>query len=98
MTNAARHTPAGEVIVVRLEEAVGSTRISVSNPGQPIPKESLLRMFDRFWRGDSARAKSSDGHGLGLAIVRAVALMHGGQTFAVYSAGTTTVGFTVTSR
>ena len=96
VTNAARYTPTGEVIVVRLNEAEGSPRISVSNPGPPIPKETLLRMFDRFWRCDAARAKSSEGHGLGLAIVRAVALMHGGKTFAVSSAGTTTVGFTMT--
>lgn len=98
VTNAARYTPAGEVIVVRLEEAEGLPRVSVSNPGPPIPKESLMRMFDRFWRGDAARAKSSEGHGLGLAIVRAVALMHGGEPFAVSSAGTTTVGFTVARR
>ena len=95
VTNAARYTPTGEVIVVRLEAAEGSPRISVSNPGPPIPKETLRRMFDRFWRSDAARAKSSEGHGLGLAIVRAVALMHGGETFAVSFAGTTTVGFTV---
>ena len=97
VTNAARYTPTGEVIVVRLEAAEGSPRISVSNPGPPIPKETLQRMFDRFWRSDAARAKSLEGHGLGLAIVRAVALMHGGETFAVSSAGTTTVGFTVKS-
>ena len=97
VTNAARYTPTGEVIVVRLEAAEGSPRVSVSNPGPPIPKETLRRMFDRFWRSDAARAKSSEGHGLGLAIVRAVALMHGGETFAVSSAGTTTVGFTVKS-
>ena len=97
VTNAARYTPTGEVIVVRLDAAEGSPRISVSNPGPPIPKETLQRMFDRFWRSDAARAKSSEGHGLGLAIVRAVALMHGGETFAGSSAGTTTVGFTVKS-
>lgn len=97
VTNAARYTPTGEIIVVRLDQADGLARISVSNPSAPIAKETLLRMFDRFWRSDAARAKSSQGHGLGLAIVRAVALMHGGETFAVSSAGTTTVGFTVTS-
>lgn len=98
VTNAARYTPAGEVIVVRLDEGDGSPRVSVSNPSPQIPKETLLRMFDRFWRSDAARAKSSEGHGLGLSIVRAVALMHGGDTFAVSSMGTTTVGFTVTSK
>jgi len=97
VTNAARFTAAGGVIVVRLDEAEGLPRISISNPSAPVPKETLLRMFDRFWRSDAARARSSEGHGLGLAIVRAVARMHGGETFAVSSAGTTTVGFTVSS-
>jgi two-component system, OmpR family, heavy metal sensor histidine kinase CusS len=96
VTNAARYTPTGEVIVVRLDAGDGSPRVSVSNPSPPIPKDTLLRMFDRFWRSDAARAQSSEGHGLGLAIVRAVALMHGGEPFAVSSSGMTTVGFTVT--
>ena len=95
VTNAARYTPRSEVIVVRLDQVEGSPRLAVSNPSLPIAKETLLRMFDRFWRSDVARAKSSEGHGLGLAIVRAVALMHGGQTFAVWESGMTTVGFTV---
>ena len=97
VTNAARYTPTGEVIVVRLDEADESPRVSVSNTSPPIPMETLRRMFDRFWRGDPTRAEASDGHGLGLAIVRAVALMHGGETFAVSTSGTTTVGFTVGS-
>lgn len=98
VTNAARYTPNGEVIVVRLDQVEGSARVSVSNPSAPIATETLLRMFDRFWRIDAARAKSSEGHGLGLAIVRAVALMHGGQTFAMSEPGMTTVGFTVKER
>ena len=80
VTNATRCPPDGEAIVVRLDAADGSTRVSVSNPGPPIPKETLLRRFDRLWRSDAARARSSEGHGIGLAIVRAVAQMHGGGT------------------
>lgn len=95
VTNAARYTASGEVVVVRLDEDDGSPRVSVSNPGPPIPAETLLRMFDRFWRSEAARAKSSEGYGLGLAIVRAVARMHGGETFATSSVGVTTVGFTL---
>lgn len=95
VTNAARYTRSGEVIVVRLDDADGSPRVSVSNPSPPIPRETLLRMFDRFWRSDAAQAKSSEGYGLGLAIVHAVARMHGGETFATSSVGVTTVGFTL---
>ena len=94
-TNAVRYTLAGETIIIRLDEANGSARVSVCNPGPPIPDELRARMFDRFWRGDAAREKSSEGHGLGLAIVQAVARMHGGDTFATSDLGATTVGFTL---
>ena len=95
VVNAVRHTPAGESIVVRFDEANGWTRVSVCNPGPPIPGEVRAHMFDRFWRGDASRTESTEHHGLGLAIVRAVARMHGGDTFASSQAGTTTVGFTL---
>ena len=98
VANAARYAPHGELIVVRLDEVEGSARVAVSNASPPIAEETLLRMFDRFWRSDAARAKSSEGHGLGLAIVRAVALMHSGETFAVSSSGMTTIGFTLKER
>jgi two-component system heavy metal sensor histidine kinase CusS len=93
--NAARYTPDGETIVIRLDEADGAARVSVSNPGPPIPDVVRARMFDRFWRGDASRARSTERTGLGLSIVRAVARMHGGDTFVCSRAGTNTVGFTL---
>lgn len=73
----------------------GGAKIVVINPGDPIPDDIRRRMFDRFWRGESSRSKAGDRFGLGLAIVRAVARMHGGETFAASADGKTEIGFTL---
>ena len=70
-------------------------RVIVRNPGAAIPPEVQGRMFDRFWRGESSRAKSGDRFGLGLAIVRAIARMHGGDTQVHCEGGFTDIGFTL---
>lgn len=93
--NAARYTPTGQPITVHLRRESVTARIAVTNAGPPITETQ--RVFDRFWRGDSARTDSSNRHGLGLAIVRAIARMHGGDTFANSCDGFTTVGLTLVS-
>jgi len=95
LTNALRHADPGTRIDVRLTAAADHAMLEVINPGPPIPEEVQQRMFDRFWRGDSARARSGDRFGLGLAIVRAVAGMHGGQVFVHCQDGYNRVGFTL---
>lgn len=95
LTNALRHADPGTRIDVRLTAAADHAMLEVINPGPPIPEEAQQRMFDRFWRGDSARARSGDRFGLGLAIVRAVAGMHGGQVFVHCQDGYNRVGFTL---
>ena len=94
--NAIKYSQAGAEILVEVgaEQAQG-VRISVSNPGPEIPKEHLPRLFDRFYRVDSARAKSWESHGLGLSIVKAIAQMHNGSVFASCQGGVTMVGFSV---
>lgn len=70
--NAARHTPVGTTISVR----VGPDRcLCVSDDGDGVPPEHLARLKDRFWRADSARA---EGSGIGLSIVDRVARAHCG--------------------
>ncbi|WP_267118719.1 ATP-binding protein, partial [Xanthomonas sacchari] len=73
----------------------GEALIAFSNPSVALAPEHLQRLFDRFYRGDAARAKSRESHGLGLAIVKAVASMHGGRLFAQHLDGITTIGFSV---
>jgi len=95
LSNAIRATPRGRGIdlycITRQEEI----EIRVRNPGAPIAAQALPRIFDRFYRGDDARSRRADGHGLGLAIVRAIARMHGGNAFARCGGQGTEVGFTL---
>jgi signal transduction histidine kinase len=52
--------------------------ITVSDTGPGIPAEDLDHVFDRFYRGEAARARGSGGSGLGLAIVQALVSAHDG--------------------
>jgi two-component system heavy metal sensor histidine kinase CusS len=67
--------------------------VLVENAGEPISEQALPRIFDRFYRVDASRSDSGHHHGLGLAIVAAIARMHGGYTETVSSGGLTRVGF-----
>lgn len=93
--NAAQHAPPGTVIEVAIEHRGGRCRVSVANRGDPIASHHLERLFERFYRADLARSNSDEHHGLGLAIVRAIALMHGGEVFADSGDGLNTFGFTM---
>ena len=79
LSNAIRHTPPRGWIEVRIERtAETDVRLTVSNSGTPIPAEHLPRLFDRFYRVDASRQRSSEGAGLGLAITKSIFLAHGG--------------------
>ena len=78
IANAIRYTPHGAAIRVTAQSYTGGYAIEVANPGAGIAPEHLSRLFDRFYRGDSARAGSGAASGLGLAIVKAVMVLHGG--------------------
>lgn len=95
LQNAVQHAPRGAEIVVLVLQQPDAIRVSVQNTGPGIAREHLSRLFDRFYRVDSSRSGSRENHGLGLAIVRAVATMHGGTVFAESDDGATTIGFTV---
>lgn len=73
-------------------EADGQVELSVINRGEPIPAASLPHIFNRFFRVDTARSQGHQNHGLGLAIVSAIARMHDGEAFAKSGHGETEIG------
>lgn len=80
LDNAIRHTPAGGRIRVAVAATPdGQVRIAVRDEGEGIAPEHLAHVFERFYRADGARGRSSGGTGLGLAIARAICRAHGGE-------------------
>ena len=83
LSNAIRHTPRDGEITVRVStDEDGNHRVEVENSGESIPAEHLPRLFDRFYRVDSSRQRSSEGAGLGLAITQSIMQAHGGSASA----------------
>ena len=90
---ATRFAERGSVIEINIEAvSSGGIRLSVHNVGPVIPTEHLPCLLDRFYRADQARENGDTDHGLGLAIVAAIARMRGGNCFVQSSGGRTTVG------
>ncbi len=78
IVNAIRHSGSKD-IVVSLGGTSKAVRISVEDHGVGIPPEHVAQIFERFHRVDPARAAETGGAGLGLAIVRRIARLHGGD-------------------
>lgn len=77
--NAIRYTDPGGTVRVRIAQENGDALVVVSDTGLGIPARDIPRVFERFYRVDSARSRATGGTGLGLAIVRHVADRHGGS-------------------
>lgn len=95
LSNAIRHTPAGQTVVVRLSSDPAVVGLAVSNPGETIPAPHLPKLFDRFYRVDPARQRDGDNVGLGLAIVKSIVEAHGGTVSAGSGDGVTEFRLTV---
>lgn len=78
VSNAIAHTPLGGTVQLGATADGNEIRIQVSDTGAGIPAEALPKVFDRFFRVDPARSKTSGGTGLGLAIVQSIMTLHGG--------------------
>jgi signal transduction histidine kinase len=76
--NALRHTPVGGTIRLSASSGGSGITIVVEDTGAGIPADSIDRIFERFYRLDTGRARSEGGSGLGLAIARKLAEAHGG--------------------
>jgi two-component system OmpR family sensor kinase len=80
LANARTHTPAGTQIKVDVNQGDADTTITVSDNGPGLTPENQSRIFERFFRADPSRVRTSgEGSGLGLAIVDAVMKAHGGS-------------------
>ena len=77
LENALRHTSAGGRILISIANRGAQSEIAVKDTGSGIGAEHLPRVFDRFYRADPSR--SSEGLGLGLALVKSITDLHGGS-------------------
>jgi two-component system sensor histidine kinase CpxA len=80
--NALAYTADGSTVAVRLARVGGWASIRVRDHGPGVPVGELSRIFEPFYRTDTARARSSGGTGLGLAIARRAIERHGGTIIA----------------
>lgn len=91
--NAIRHTPADGSVTVRAKGGPSGVEVEVADSGEGIPAGQNERVFDAFYRGDTAR--DGDGAGLGLAISRAIVEAHGGRIWLEDARPGTVVRFTL---
>jgi two-component system heavy metal sensor histidine kinase CusS len=95
LSNAVRYATPATTIEIRIEALADSVWLRVINRGLEIAEDALPHLFKRFFRAERSRSRSSAHHGLGLAIVAAIARMHGGETLARSVDGRTEVSFSV---
>ncbi|HLR56850.1 MAG TPA: HAMP domain-containing sensor histidine kinase [Beutenbergiaceae bacterium] len=79
--NAANHTPKGTPVEIEARAGAENAVIKVRDHGPGIPSGESERIFERFYRPDSSRARSRGGTGLGLAIVAGIMNAHGGSAY-----------------
>ena len=79
LSNALRHTPAGGVVTLSARCERDRVLVEVTDTGEGLTAEQLPHVFERFYRGDSARDRDHGGSGIGLTIVKALVEAHGGR-------------------
>ena len=97
LDNAVQYANEGGEIQITLEQKRRRVRMLFANTVEKLPDCPPESLFDRFYRGDSARTQSSGGYGIGLSAARAIAEIHQGGISAEYIAGNT-ICFTVELR
>lgn len=95
LSNALRHTPTGGGVRVSVDADSEAVHLVISDTGEGIAEEHLARIFERFYRADSARDRDHGGTGIGLAIARAIARAHGGDVTAISGGPGAGAAFTV---
>ncbi len=89
LDNALKYSPAGAHLELRLEKQGRSSLLTVSNTtAQPVERDKLSHLFDRFYRSDQSRNSQTGGYGLGLSIAKSIVLAHRGKIRAESPDGT----------
>lgn len=96
LENALRHTPTGGHVEVSAHRHGSAVELAVADSGEGIAPEKLERVFERFYRADSARRRQDGGSGIGLTIARAIVDAHGGRIRAESKGAGRGARFTVT--
>jgi PAS domain S-box-containing protein len=78
LSNAAKFSPKGDVIIIKIDHTKGRVRVSVRDHGNGIPEEFLPRLFQKFSQADSSDSREKGGTGLGLAICKELMERMGG--------------------
>jgi signal transduction histidine kinase len=79
LDNAINYTQPGGRVQLRVRATADRALLEVEDNGAGIPQDALSHIFERFYRTDKARSRQAGGAGLGLSIVRAICLAHGGE-------------------
>jgi signal transduction histidine kinase len=87
LNNALTHTPAGGVIEIQAKPKGDEIEVTIRDTGEGIEPEHLDNIFERFYRTDQSRERSTGGAGLGLAIVKQFVNLHGGRVSATSTVG-----------
>jgi CheY-like chemotaxis protein len=82
LDNAVKYTPPGGHVTLRVGARDGLAEVEVADDGTGIPRDLLPRIFDLFTQGERTIDRSQGGLGLGLALVRRIVELHGGQVTA----------------
>ena len=81
LKNAIAYSYENTIIEIKAEKVESHVLITFRNRGNKIPYEKLMKIFEQFYRLDSARSSNTGGAGLGLAIAKEIVLAHGGKIY-----------------
>lgn len=91
VSNAIKYTPENGAVTIAIFREFGDACVEIRDTGIGIPEKDLAHIFDRFYRVDRARARTTGGSGLGLSIARQIVTLHGGdiQVSSILNKGST---------
>ncbi len=84
LDNAVKYSPDGTAVLVTVSQKDRAAVLRMENFCEKPPKADAGRLFDRFYRGDSARTQKTGGYGIGLSAASAIVAAHKGEIFAEY--------------